>query len=226
MRVLKTMSVIALGIVLTAGAAWAQTPPPATQKPAAQPPATQKPAAETQKPAVPAPSPAPEAAKPRPPAPFPEGAKIAYVDFNYIAATSEEGKAASAKIQELQKKRAAELTAKQKELQGRQEKLQQGLSVMNETARASAEREIEKLQRELQFAQQDAQSDVEQLTQQLQNDFGQRLQPIIDALANEKGLHMILQAQQWIAWANPGLDLSDEIVKRLNAAKGTPPKKN
>lgn len=209
MRVLKTMSVIALGIVLSAGAVWAQAPPPATQKPEAQ-----KPAAETQKPA------APETAKPRPPAPFPEGAKIAYVDFNYIAATSEEGKAASARIQDLQKKRAAELTAKQKELQGRQEKLQQGLSVMNDTARASAEREIEKLQRELQFAQQDAQSDVEQLTQQLQDEFGKRLQPIVDAVANEKGLHMILQAQQGIAWANPGLDLSDEIVKRLNAAKG------
>lgn len=216
MRVLKTTSVMALGIVLSAGAAWAQT---------ATPPATQKPAAETQKPATPAPAPAPEAAKPRPPVPFPEGAKIAYVDFNYIAATSEEGKAASAKIQELQKKKAADLTAKQKDLQTRQEKLQQGLSVMNETARASAEREIEKLQRELQFAQQDAQSDVEQLTQQLQNDFGQKLQPIIDALANEKGLHLILQAQQGIAWANPGLDLSDEIVKRLNAGKGAPPKK-
>lgn len=209
---LKTTSVIAaVTCVLSGAAMWAQTPPPA------QPPA-QKPAPETQKPAA-------EAPKPKPPAPFPEGAKVAYVDFNYIAATSDEGKAASAKIQALQKKRSDELTAKQKELQGRQEKLQQGLSVMNDAARAQAERDIEKMQRELQFAQQDAQTDIQQLTEQLQNEFGQKLQPIVEAVANEKGLHMILQAQQGIAWANPGLDLSDEIVKRLNSGKGAPPKK-
>lgn len=218
MRVLKTTSVIVLGCVLAAGSAFAQTPP-------AQPPAGQKPAPDTQKPATPA-APAAETPKPRPPVPFPEGAKVAYVDFNYIAATSEEGKAASTRIQALQKKKSDELTAKQKDLQTRQEKLQQGLSVMNDQARAQAEREIEKLQRELQFAQQDAQTDIQQLTEQLQNEFGQKLQPIVEAIANEKGLHMILQAQQGIAWANPGLDISDEIVKRLNAGKGTPPKKN
>lgn len=203
MNALKTMIVIvALGFVLSAGPGWAQTAPPA------KPPAT--PAA--QKPADPAP-------QPKPPVPFPEGAKIAYIDYQHVASTSDEGKSATAKIQDLQKKKNDELLAKNKNLQAQQSKLTSGGSVMNEQARGQLEREIEKLQRELQFAQQDATEDINELTQQLQAEFAEKIGPIVEAIANEKGLHMVFAAPGNIAWANPGLDISDDVVKRLNAAK-------
>jgi outer membrane protein len=203
MKAFKTIVVIlALGFVLSAGPGWAQTAPPA------KPPAT--PAA--QKPAEPAP-------QPQPPVPFPEGAKIAYIDYQFVASTSDEGKAATGKIQELQKKKNDQLLALNKNLQAQQTKLQSGASVLNEQARAQLDREIEKLQRELQFAQQDATEDIEQLTQQLQGDFAQKIGPIVEAIANERGLHMVFAAPGNIAWANPGLDISGDVVKRLNVAK-------
>jgi Skp family chaperone for outer membrane proteins len=203
MKAFKTIVVIlALGFVLSAGPGWAQTAPPA------KPPAT--PAA--QKPAEPAP-------QPQPPVPFPEGAKIAYIDYQFVASTSDEGKAATGKIQELQKKKNDQLLALNKNLQAQQTKLQSGASVLNEQARAQLDREIEKLQRELQFAQQDATEDIEQLTQQLQGDFAQKIGPIVEAIANERGLHIVFAAPGNIAWANPGLDISDDVVKRLNVAK-------
>jgi outer membrane protein len=217
MKALKTMFVIAaLSVVLAAGPVWAQAAPPA----GAQPPATTPPAGQAQAPAAPA-AKAPE--------PFPEGAKIAYVDLQYIASMSADGKAATAKIQEFAKKKQAELEGKQKALDAARNKLLQGGTVLSDSARGQMEKDIDKMGRELQFAQQEAQSEQTQLTQDLQNEFQMRLNPVIDVIAREKGLHMVISAaDSGAVWAHPGLNISPEVMKRLDAAAktpATPPKK-
>ena len=216
MRSMKMFAIAALALALTAGPALAQTPgtakPADTQKPAA--PATQKPA----EPAAPAAQP-PAAQAPKP---FPEGAKIGYIDLQYIASNSAEGKAATSKIQEYAKKKTAELEGKQKALEAARNKLLQGGTVLSESARGQMEKEIDKMARELQFAQQEAQSEQQALTTDLQNDFQTRLNPIIDQVANEKGLHYVLSiADSGVIWANTGLNISAEVMKRLDAIAKT-----
>ena len=150
------------------------------------------------------------------------------MNVNVIAAGSVEGKAASGKIQEYVKKKQAELQDKQKALTALQTKLQQGAMVMSDQARGQLEKEITKLSRELQSAQEDAQQEQQQLTQELQNEFQQKLYPVIDQIATEKGLHMVFSiADSGAIWANLGLDLSAEVIKRFDAAAKTPapPKK-
>ena len=204
MRPLKTMIVIAaFGIALAAAPAWAQAP-------AGQPPTTP-----------------PAAAAPQP---FPEGAKLAYIDLQYIATNSAEGKAATGKIQEYAKKKSAELAEKNKTLEALRNKLLQGGTVLSDSARSQMEKDIDKMNRELQFAQQDAQAEQTQLTNELQNDFQTRLNPIIDAVAKEKGLHLVLSiADSGAIWANTGLNISAEVMKRLDStakpAAAAPPKK-
>jgi outer membrane protein len=211
MRALKMFAaIVAVSAVLAAGPAWAQTPP--AQTPAQTPPA-QTPPAGQQPPAQPAPT------QPQPPKPFPEGAKVAYVNINIIAAGSVEGKAATGKIQEYIKKKNAEIQDKQKALQALQTKLQSGVSVMSDQARGQLEKDITKQSRELQSAQEDAQAEQQQITQELQNEFQQKLYPIIDQIATEKGLHMVFSiADSGAIWANLGLDLSAEVIKRFDAA--------
>lgn len=219
MKVLKTVTVVtALGFVLSAAVAQAQTAPPA-QPPATQKPdpAAQKPDPTGQKPDLATQKPAP---KPQPPVPFPEGAKVAYIDYQYVASTAEEGKAATTRIQALQKKKNDELLEKQKALQAQQQKLQTSGNLMNDQARNQLEREIEKAQRDLQFAQEDATAEVRSLTEQLQQEFGQKLAPIIESIAKEKGLHMVFAAPANLAWAHEGLNISEDVVKRLNAGAG------
>jgi outer membrane protein len=212
MRPLKTMIVItALGVALTAAPALAQTPPagaPAQTPPAGTPaaPATQAPAQQT--------APAPQ--------PFPEGAKIAYISLQFIASNSVEGKGATAKIQEFAKKKTAELAEKQKALEALRNKLLQGGTVLSDQARGQMEKDIDKMTRELQFAQQDAQAEQTQLTQDLQNEFQSRLHPIIDQVAKEKSLHYVLSIDDSGAvWANTGLNISAEVMKRLDAGAKT-----
>ena len=206
------MGFVAVTVTLAAASAWAQTPP--AQQPSAQtPPAAQQPPAQ------------PPAAQPTPPKPFPEGAKIGYVNLNFVAQNASEGKSATAKIQDYIKKKNAELAEKQKALQALQGKLQQGVSVMSDQARAQLEKDITRQSRELQIGQEDATTEQQQLTQELQNDFQQKLLPIIDQIATEKGLHMVFPADGGPIWADPGLDLSAEVVKRLDAASKTGPTK-
>ena len=221
MKVLKTSIVTsAMGMLLVATAAYAQDSAQATpqqQKPAAPPTTT----APTVPPAAQAPAPAP-----RPPAPFPEGAKFAFIDIQAIASNSSEGKAATAKLDELRKKKNSELLAKSNSLKAMQDKLQSGGSVMNDAARSQLEKDIEKTQRDLQFAQQDAQTEVQDLTNQLQGDFQEKLNPIIEQLRVDKGLMIIFSIRDsGIVAADPGLDLSSELVKRFDAAAKTAPKK-
>ena len=197
-----------LTVFLSVASVAAQTAPPATP-PAQNPPAAQQPPA---KPAEPKPAAAP--------VPFPEGAKVAYVFMQGIFNGSAEGKAAATRMQDWEKKKTAEIQAKVKEGEGIQAKLNSTTNVMNEQARAQAQRDLQRLQREITAMQEDAQAEGDQLRQQLLRDFSQKVNPIIAAVAKERGLHMVFSVsdQANVAWADPGLDLTQEIIKRVDAA--------
>jgi outer membrane protein len=199
---------VALVLMMTVSAAHAQTP-------AAPAPQTQKPA--TPAPAKPAPAPAQPAS---PPAPFPEGAKVAFVVLQRIANESADGKSASAQIQGLQQKKANELADKQKQLQGTQAKLEKEGSVMSATAQADLTKQAERLNTEIQRFTQDAQQELAELQQQLQQQFEARVTPVLEEVRKEKGLLMIFNGpDSGLVAADPGLDISMDVIKKLDAAK-------
>jgi Skp family chaperone for outer membrane proteins len=207
MRVVK-ISVVAAALTLALSApALAQTPPQTTPPKPATP--------QTTPPVTPAPAPAP-----KPPMPFPADAKIAFVDVNVIAGSSSSGKEASKRLQDLNNKKLTELQDKNKQLQALTTKRDQGGSVLNDTARASLDKEIDKLQRDIQFAQTNAQAEVQELQNELQGEFQKRLIPVIAEIAKEKGLHAVFSiADSGAAYYLPSLDISDEVIKRLDVIK-------
>jgi Skp family chaperone for outer membrane proteins len=174
--------------------------PPKPQTPPAAPPAAAQPA-------------------PKPPVPFPQDAKYAFVDVQAIASNSSAGKDASKKLDELGKKKQGELAEKNKQLQALTTKRDTSVGVMNDAARAQLEKDIDRLQREIQFTQQGANADFQDLQNELQAEFQKKLIPIIEELAKEKGLYMIFTAESGFAYVHPGLNLSDEVIKRLDAKK-------
>lgn len=196
--------------------------PLAAQTPAAPAaPAQAKPAAPT-----PGPPPAAPAPAPVPPRPFPEGSKVAYVVLQRIANESADGRTATARIQALQQKKAAELADKQKQLQGAQQKLEKEASVLSSTAAAELQKQVERLNVEIQRFTQDAQQEVQELQQQLQQEFQVRLEPVLQEIGKEKGLHFIFNGPDaGLVWADAALDISGDVIKKLDAAKpaGTKP---
>jgi outer membrane protein len=196
---------------LSAAPVLAQTP----AKPAPTTPA--KPAGATpapQAPVQPAPAPIPA----QPPAPFPAGAKIAFFNPQAVFQASADGRAAVTRVNALIQKKQTENADKAKLLQGNQQKLQTSGSVMNEAARVQLEKEIEKQTKDAERFQQDAQAEINELQQEVQNDFVKKLSPIVEQLAVEKGLHLVFNASEsGIAWAAPGLDLTPDVIKKLDA---------
>ena len=125
-----------------------------------------------------------------PTAPLPPGAKTAFVNIQYIVANSTEGKADSAKVDALVKKK-------------------QGEAAAMKTPTPQAQQQF----------QQQAQQEVQQLQVQLQADFQKKLMPVLQQLAQEKHLSMLLSAQDaGVVWAEPGLDITAEAIKKFDAA--------
>jgi outer membrane protein len=213
MRVLKSSILAAALMAVLPASSLAQATPPATppaaprpQAPPATPPAGQTPAA--------------PAAAPKPVVPFPADSKIAFIDVNVVAQNSTVGKDAAKKLQDFQAKKVAELGEKNKQLTSMTTRRDSGTGVLNDAARATLDKDIEKLQRDIQFAQQNAQAEYTDLQNELQGEFQKRLIPVIDEVAKEKGLHAIYSiADSGAAYVHPGLDLSAEITKRLDAKK-------
>jgi Skp family chaperone for outer membrane proteins len=219
MKVVK-MSIVAGALMLALAApVFAQTAPPAgAPKPQAPPAGAPKP----QTPPATPPAAAPAAPKPAPapPVPFPQDSKIAFVDMNVIAQNSSAGKDASKKLQEFQTRKVGELSEKNKQLTAMTTRRDTGTAALNDSARVQLDKDIDKLQRDIQFQQQNAQAEFQDLQTEVQNDFQKRLVPVIDEVAKEKGLYAIYSiADSGAAYVHPGLDLSAEITKRLDAKK-------
>lgn len=204
--------VVALSVALAASPVFAQAPA------AAQPPA--KPAPTAPAPAQPTAKPAPAPAQPPAPKPFPEGAKVAYVVLQRIANESADGRVATTRIQALQQKKAAELNERNKQLTSLQQKLEKEGSVMSASASGDLQKQVEKLTLEVQRFTQDAQAEVQELQQQLQNEFQERLTPVLAQVATDMGLHYVFNGPDaGLVWADPALDISTEVIKKLDSAK-------
>ena len=189
-------------------------PPPTTQQPppagTAQPPAGQKPTI-PQTPAKP-----PE---PKPVVPFPADAKIGFVDMQQLVNLSKLGKQGQDEMKKLREKLGAPITAKQKELVDLQNKIQTQQNLVAPAILAGMQRDLERGQRELQALQETFQIESEQKQADLIQNFSSKVQPLVEAIRNEKGL--------WAVWVptnesglyavHPGLDLTPEVLKRLDA---------
>jgi outer membrane protein len=196
---------------------------PAFAQAAQQPPAQPRPAQPSTQPSPPATPPA-QTAPAQPPAPFPVGAKTAFINPQRIFQESSEGKAALTRINTLIQKKQNEGQDRQKALQANQQKLQNSGSVMNEQARSQLEKEIEKQQVEGQRFQQDAQAEINELQNEVQQDFIKKVSPLIEAVAKEKGVQMVFDLQNaGLAWWDPGLDLTNDVIKKLDAGKPVAP---
>ena len=91
---------------------------------------------------------------------------------------------------------------------------------MSPRAVADLQRAFEKSRLEFDRFQQDAQAELEAMQSKFDADFRVKLAPIVDEISKEKGLHLVFGIDQAaIVWWSPAVDISDECVKRLDAAK-------
>jgi outer membrane protein len=219
MRRMTLASAVIVTVLVSRGFAQT-TPPPPPPPPAGQqatPPATQT------RPATPAPLPTP----PKPTVPFPEGAKIAFVSLNAIVIESKLGKQGQEEMKKFVDRESAPLTAKQKSITDLEKEIQTQGTLLMADAISRKQRDLETMKRQFQYDQNEFQAKVAEFNQQLVKNLEAKVLPIIDAIRTEKGLWVIFADQGSdqngaaglsVVSFHPGLDLTAEIVKRLDAA--------
>jgi outer membrane protein len=202
-----TRMIVASAFVILAGAAaFAQTPP--AQTPPAQ---TPKPPALPTGQATPTPTPAPQL-------PFPTDSKFAFINMQALLADSKLGKAGLAQMKALTDKQQADLTEKNNAINALNQKIQQQGTVVTPAALAAMNSDLEKAQRDMQYARNEAQAQGEELNQRLLTDFQDKVLPIINDFAKEKGLYGVFSVQDsGVAYWNSALDITAEITKRVDA---------
>ncbi len=151
------------------------------------------------------------------------GGKFAFINVQRVAAESSEGKASTSKVQALNQQKVSQLNEMNKKLQGDQQRLQSQGTLLSEAARGQLERDIDRQQKEIQRFTQDAQEEVQNMQSDLQNTFQQKLLPVIQQVVQERGLSILFsQADAGIVWADPGLDITAEVIRRFDTAAPAP----
>jgi len=153
---------------------------------------------------------------------FLKDSRIGYVDVERVAALSREGKSATAQLEALRTKKAAEVASRGKQVELLQEKLSAGSTVLNEATFTRMQREFQRAQLDFQRFNEDAQAEVRDTQQQLWRAFTTRLFPIVGAVATEKNLWAVFSSESTLLWHHPAIDLSEEIARRLDAAPAKP----
>ncbi len=185
----------ALLLALTAAAA--------AQNPAQNPPAAN-------------PAPAAQAATPAVIGP----AKVAFVAIQYAVASCDEGKKEAASLQQYIDSMSAELQKRQKEVDTLKNQLDLTGTKLNEDARADLANEIDSKDTALQRFQQDTQKDIDYRRQKMQSAIVKKMAAIIEKVAKEKGVNMVLfpDVANTFGYVDSSLFITDDVIKAYNLA--------
>jgi outer membrane protein len=179
-------------------------------------------------PAPPAAAPT-QTAPPAPVAPHAVPAKIATIEFEQVAAATNEGQRALQTLQKKYEPKGAELQAKAQEIDTLKKQLQSAPATLTESERASKLRAIETKEKQLQRDGEDAQQAVAGEQQQVVGVVAKKLAPVVKKYVEDNGYTMLLDitGQQGgsmsVLWTSEGTDISRAVLEAYNASSGIAP---
>lgn len=174
-------------------------------------------------------APAPAAAATQPaaaPPPQAVPAKIAIIEYEEVAAATNEGQKTVADLQKKYEPKKTQLDQLRNEIESLTKQLQSAPTTMADDEKASRARNIDTKQKQLQRDADDAQSAYQTDVQEAIGKVAQKLGPVVMKYVQQNGYSMLLDntgpAQQGgvsVLWA-PGTDISQAVVDEYN--KTTP----
>jgi Skp family chaperone for outer membrane proteins len=138
------------------------------------------------------------------------------VSIQRLAAQSDAGKRANQQLDTLRLERQRELATKQKELEDIARQLTRN-QAMPVAERERLTQDETRRRAELQQLSQQAQATFQAAQTKLQTELRGQLVPILTDIAKRYGTDFVLNSDTAVAWAAPGTDATDEVLRRLNA---------
>lgn len=157
--------------------------------------------------------------------------KIGVLNIQQAIFNTAEGKQAVAELQKKFQPRQQDLQRQQQEIQNLQDQIQRQQTTLSDAERIRLSRELAEKQKLFERAQEDGQSEIQEERQDVTNRIGQKMVQIIDDYAKQNGYSLILDQQLPVLGANQMADaqmqiwyaandvrITDDIVKRYDAA--------
>jgi len=157
--------------------------------------------------------------------------KAAFVDLQRAVTEVDDGKAAKAHLQAMIEKKQKDFDKERTALQAEKAALdKQGPMMKPETLRAK-EDALEKKVMDLAKRAEVSRAEVAKEERQALDGIFGRMQALLGEIAQREGLAMVFDRSSGVAWAQPSLDLTNELIRSYNsrfggksAKKGAPKK--
>ena len=153
---------------------------------------------------------------------------VVVVDFEGAVVGSAEGKRASDKFNGTVQAKQNELGKKQQELDDQQKKLQNGARTLSDQAKSDLQRDIDRRTTELQRLNEDAQKELSLTRDELLRPIADRASAILNAMAKESNYTLVIDIsnpETNVIWKNPKNDITEELIKRIDASAPKEPAK-
>lgn len=166
----------------------------------------------------------------------PRAPRVAVIDMARVSAESLLGKSYQTQLEKLQTEINAEATKKQTELgkldaalKTLQEELEKQASVLSPEARDKKQQEIVRKTRERQAFLEDGQTEInrmreraQQQAQAINQEFQQKVRPLVEDVAKDKGLDIVLDSQ--VAYMiNRDFDVTRDVIAKADELEKSKP---
>ena len=145
--------------------------------------------------------------------------KIGVINIQESIGKSAEGKKAFADLQKKYQPREQDLQRQQQDITALQDQLQKQAMTLSDEERARLSRDLEEKQKIFKRASEDANTDFQGDSQEVVRRVGQKMLRVISEYAQQNNFVLVIDnAQIPVYYAAKETDLTDEIVKRYDAA--------
>ena len=114
-------------------------------------------------------------------------------------------------------KRKAELETEARKFAEDMQKFRREADVMSSDARAKSEKDLQARRIDLDYKQRQFGEDFQKRDRELSEKLMSSIKTVVVAIAKERGADMVIQDPVYSA---PGVDITDEVIKRLQASPG------
>lgn len=142
---------------------------------------------------------------------------LGFVDLQKALQTVEAGKNAKSQLEKDVTSKKAELEKQQTTFQKEMEQFEKKAAIMNESAKAAKQAELQKKLVDLQKLAQQSQMELSNKERELTKPIIDELKTIVEGLGKEKSLAMVVEKNEGaVLYAENGSDLTEQVIARFN----------
>lgn len=148
-------------------------------------------------------------------------ARVAVIDVNKVLSTSAAGKAAAAKLKQLQEEKIARGQKMDEEIRNLDNEINTKKISLSEEKLSDLTKQLSDKKIAMQRYAQDADRELQEARDRVMQDLNGKIMPVVDKIGKEMGLAAIFNKfESGLIYASEAIDITDHVIKEFNAAQG------